>query len=302
MRCSNCGNEIPDDALFCPECGTKVAQPESPPQPTPAPQPQPTPAPQPIPAPQPQPGPEKKPGGSRRTVLIFAVIFVVAAAVGFGVRVLGSRDAEDPAPAEAETYTADAAEEDEEEPEDADTDDADDAAETEKEDRDLSDEKEEEEVYDVTEGGIHRYGYFIDDCTWSAAGQKARDMGGYLVRINSPEEYNYILAEISNHGYSNIQFRIGGRRDLNGSDYYWVDENNRLYGEKINDPGYWCSSEWMSGEPSLYDASVGVDEAYLDIYYNQQLGRWVWNDVPDDIISVVPYFSGKIGYIVEYED
>jgi len=25
------------------------------------------------------------------------------------------------------------------------------------------------------------------------------------------------------------------------------------------------------------------------------------NDVPDDILSVVPSFSGKIGYICEYE-
>lgn len=29
---------------------------------------------------------------------------------------------------------------------------------------------------------------------------------------------------------------------------------------------------------------------------------WEWNDVPDDIIAVVPYYHGKIGYIVEYEE
>lgn len=30
-------------------------------------------------------------------------------------------------------------------------------------------------------------------------------------------------------------------------------------------------------------------------------GQWVWNDVPDDILSVASFYSGKIGYICEYE-
>jgi len=28
----------------------------------------------------------------------------------------------------------------------------------------------------------------------------------------------------------------------------------------------------------------------------------VWNDVPNDIISVVPSYRGRVGYIVEYEN
>ena len=42
-----------------------------------------------------------------------------------------------------------------------------------------------------------------------------------------------------------------------------------------------------------------VEEHVLDLLSND--GGWYMNDVPDDILSVVPSFSGKIGYICEYE-
>ena len=158
--------------------------------------------------------------------------------------------------------------------------------------------EEPEPVYDVTEGGVHRYEYFVDDCTWNEAYIKAKEKGGHLVRINSAEEFNYIISEIERLGYEKIQFRIGGRRDVSSTEYYWVDESNTLYGEQINAPTYWADSCWLEGEPSYVDGEI--QEMYMDIYKKDD--TWVWNDVPDDIISVVSYYSGKIGYIVEYED
>ena len=92
----------------------------------------------------------------------------------------------------------------------------------------------------------------------------------------------------------------GGRRDSDSNDYYWVDQDNQLYGEMLNSPNYWAWNAWMNNEPSFRDGEI--EEAYMDILYFSGEGRWTWNDVPNDIVSVVEYFSGKIGYIVEYDD
>ncbi|MBC5688767.1 zinc-ribbon domain-containing protein [Mediterraneibacter sp. NSJ-55] len=165
---------------------------------------------------------------------------------------------------------------------------------------DKEDAKEQKKVYDSTEGGIHRYEFIVSDCTWSEAYQYCLNERGYLVRINSQEEYEYILSEINKKGIQDIQFRIGGRRDAGSEEYYWVNEKNELYGDKINSDSYWCVDAWMENEPSFRDGST--EEDCLDIFYYQNTGKWVFNDVPNDILSVAPEFSGKIGYICEYED
>lgn len=156
------------------------------------------------------------------------------------------------------------------------------------------------ESKDIGEGGIHRYEYIVSDCTWQQAFDDCIKRGGYLARINSRKEYDYILSEIRQKGLEKKHFRIGGRRDATSEDYYWVNGKNQFYGEKVNSGGYWCNSEWMANEPSYTDKDI--QETCLDIFYYEKEGRWVWNDVPDNIIEVVPEYAGKLGYICEYEN
>lgn len=157
-------------------------------------------------------------------------------------------------------------------------------------------------LYDETEGGIQRYEIVVRDCGWTQAYQESLQKGGYLVRINSKEEYDYILQMISQSGYDKVHFYLGGRRDPDSQEYYWIDENNQTYGVQLNNnPEAWCNGLWMSGEPSFSDPNLNIDEAYLNIFYYPSEGRWIWNDGPENIPSVVGTLSGYVGYIVEYD-
>lgn len=150
----------------------------------------------------------------------------------------------------------------------------------------------------VTDDG-HSYLLVVSDCTWSQALERSSDMGGYLVNIGGWTEYSAILKGIIDAGLSDIRFRIGACRQPGSREYHWVDGDGVPYGDVINDPGYWSWSRWITGGPSFY--ANGFDEEVLEIMYYEKEGRWVWNDVPDDIVASSSYFSGRVGYIVEFD-
>ena len=275
MRCPKCGSTVEKGNEFCENCGTRL----------------------------------KTVKKSKLPVVLVSLTVVLIMAGGIGVWILTG---EYHSKSESEDLVTDAADlnnhsEQETEAEESQPDRAksDDTSDKNIEHEDTggtgkSDVSEKEDVYDITEGGIHKYEYVVNDCSWSEAYQKCLESGGYLARINSQEEYDYILSQINQKQMENIHFRIGGRRDENSQDHYWVDDMNNLYGEKINSEDYWCSGQWMTGEPSFSDKDT--QENCLDIFYYQKEDRWVWNDVPDDILKTVPEYAGKLGYICEYEN
>ncbi len=91
-------------------------------------------------------------------------------------------------------------------------------------------------------------------------------------------------------------FWIGGKRPEDDEDYYWVDTQGNEVGEALNAESY-----WLTGEPSM-EGSEGEQEHYMNMFYVKKEERFIWNDTSNDVIALVPSYSGKVGYIVEIED
>lgn len=163
---------------------------------------------------------------------------------------------------------------------------------SEKTDKGISDQKTGEDTGDQ----IHRYELLLNDMTWTQAYNDCISRGGYLVQINSLEEYKHIIQQINGASMQDVHFYLGGRRSRSGRDYYWINSQNEFESDSLN-PGKdsWAAGHWMKNEPSY--SSDGDTEQYMSLVYYQN--EWVLNDVPEDI-SV--YYPGTTGYICEYDE
>ena len=146
----------------------------------------------------------------------------------------------------------------------------------------------EENIQEVYKPKTSYYQVYKSDVTWEEANNYAQQMGGYLVCINSAEEFNKVCSMAESYGVN--VFWTGMKRatydDWNSS--YWHDGTRMTY------------QNWMSGEPT-YNDKDGTPENYLIAFKvnNSKAKGWVFNDVPNDITR---YYKGKIGYIVEFEE
>ena len=153
--------------------------------------------------------------------------------------------------------------------------------------------------------GIHRYEIVTGDVTWDEAFAQSIERGGYLARISSREEYQYITDMLNSGGYTRYQFYLGGRRDDGGTEYYWVNTKNQFLGECLNDSDSWLGSYWYENEPSFRDTGSGaggeIAENVISLFYVS--GTWYMNDSSSDMAGFYPdLMSGKVAYIIEYEE
>ena len=143
---------------------------------------------------------------------------------------------------------------------------------------------------------IHTYKVVMGDVTWREAFDLSREYeNGYLVHINSQKEFDTVVDAIKDSGNENGFFWIGGRRFNEEEDYYWVDVEGNPTSDSLNGKNF-----WLSGEPSL-SGTDDETERYMNMFYVKKENRYIWNDVANDIIKVVPGYEGKVGYIVEIE-
>lgn len=153
----------------------------------------------------------------------------------------------------------------------------------------------------LAEEGVHRYDIIVEDATWTEAQAECERRGGYLVRINTDEEYKAILKQIEKEVDGRKQFFIGAARNPNYEEYYWVYEDGEFGTERINNnPKY--DDYWLAGEPTYTDSGSGMMETRMVLLQPAGSDEWVWNDIPDNLIAARETISTKMGYICEYED
>lgn len=149
---------------------------------------------------------------------------------------------------------------------------------------------------------VHTYDYFVADISWEDAYRSCKEKGGHLVTIESQEELDYLLQDLESKNMQNYLFYLGGRRDLDSENYYWVDADNCVTGNVLNSSDAWNIDCWLDGEPSFKDDTLGVTEHVINMFYYKDAGRWVWNDVPNNLLGSTSVYRGRIGYICEYEN
>ena len=155
--------------------------------------------------------------------------------------------------------------------------------------------KAQQSLEDTGELRRESYEIVVSDVSWEEALAHAREKGGKLACFESMEEYRFVLGLIAETGrVENMYFSLGGRRDPDGDDYYWVDANNKPYGKPLNGKGVWCCDCWGPGEPNLIYEDR--QETVVVLYYNNAEARWAWYDGSDTYRNPKKTY----GYIIEY--
>lgn len=306
MWCPKCGNQIPDNSKFCPKCGSNVqednefqeddefqeSEKSSPPK-----------------------------GHALLYVIISVIVLILATGGGFAfyhfVLDDGGLSSSKKESSLTEEPDSEDQEKDEEKKDDQEKDKEVTAEETKEETRDSKDGKKTESTSAMdskpaaalplettlaatTAASVdvaHTYQLIVKDCTWTEAYQEAIAAGGSLVNLDTAEEYDTVKELIIASDLQNVKFWIGGMRKSNSYDYHWVDADGVLGTEILNSGDY--STQWMVNEPSYQDGAT--IETYMNLFFYKKENRWVWNDVPDDIIAVVSTYSGSVGYICEFD-
>ena len=327
MKCRYCGADLKENSKFCPKCGKMTAQGGSGPAGRPSPA-------SPAPGSGQRPGQEEKP---RKKGCLTAVIFFLIVALAGGAagglayyKLVWQKDHKEAPARDEDSWAGGRSGEDERAKQDEDEDGEDEkdrntadktvretmaesipesgSGESQADQETTGAQSTDNETEPASEAAVvpqrddtpHRYEIILKDCTWTEAFEEAKANGGYLVHIDSMEEYDYIRSNLLNTEASRkLKLWIGGARIAGSYEYHWANVDGTLGQEVLNSDAY--PGVWMTGEPSFRDDSISQDEFYLNLFYYSKENRWVWNDVPNDIIAVVDSYKGSVGYICEYD-
>ena len=128
----------------------------------------------------------------------------------------------------------------------------------------------------------HTYEAIRADVGWMQAEQEAASRGGYLVTINSQEEFDQVVALAEEAGFDRVW--IGAHR-VDGNLVWTSGEDVTFY-------------RWDEGEPSFTDKGDGTQEDFLMLW--QRGGIWCYNDSRENpLTDFYGMYGGRTGYVVE---
>lgn len=126
---------------------------------------------------------------------------------------------------------------------------------------------------------IHEYEVVQGIRTWTDADAYCQSQGGHLATVNSPEEYDQIVAKANETGCV-VLWLGASRRDGNSDFQLVIDEPDSYYA-------------WAQGEPN----NEGGAENCLGMM--KVKGEWKMYDMPNDVSAY--YGANKVGFVMEKE-
>ena len=150
----------------------------------------------------------------------------------------------------------------------------------------------------------HRYELIQEDVvSWKKAQRLCKEKGGYLATITSPDEQDKIAEQIEEENKTDVSFYVGYRWNE------WVDEEH--YSSRwINSDGSFTEygfphGLWSYDAPDYETGKYEWDMDYWDcglIKYYESTNKIYLFYAPEKLLDVSPEYSGKMGYICEYDE
>ena len=144
----------------------------------------------------------------------------------------------------------------------------------------------------------HRYELICADVSWDEARELCMEKGGYLATITSPAEQDIVQKQIEDENLQEISFYVGYRRaEWVGDEFMeprWINADES-FTSADHMHGFWKYSlpEYDYEQSQWEDTVCGLIKYVGGIYLY---------DAPDNLVEVSPEYSGKMGYICEFDD
>lgn len=156
------------------------------------------------------------------------------------------------------------------------------------------------------ESASHRYELITGDMTWTQAKEACESKGGYLATVTSQEELERIQKQIMTEEKTEIFFWVGAQKGTQRGDggYYWLEAGtDKSDYEMLSHSNALWRGLWQKNEPSYRgynEAGEEIEDNCVWLHYQEDEGRCLLQDMPDEVLKEYPSYAGKIGYICEY--